>query len=109
MTIEDQLALALAALARIERKVDEQGAERQHRGGRWGSRAEAARWKGVGLDAIDGMIRRGELRVERIGPEPELRRDRLGRRIDRRRVRVWIDAAPLSDGQVDAAAREARS
>lgn len=108
VTIEDQLALLLEGMARIDRKLDELRAERQHQGGRWGTRAEAARHFAVSIDTVDAWIRSGALRAERRGPEPTERFDKLGRRIDRRLVRVWVAGPPRTGAEVARLAAEAR-
>jgi hypothetical protein len=104
--IEAAVAKAIAPLAAEVRALR---AEREHSAGHWGSRAEAAQHLDVGLDAVDAMIARRDLRVEKLGPEPkEDRRDKLGRRVDRRRVRVWLTGAPKSDAEIQELAEEAR-
>jgi hypothetical protein len=107
--IEDRLSAIEALLQTMQREQRARDAERQHQAGRWGSRQEAGRHLAVGLDAVDAMIARGELRVERIGPPPVERRDRLGRRIDRRRVRVWLVGPPKSEAEIAQIASEARA
>jgi hypothetical protein len=109
VTLEDRLAHVEDTTAAILRELRDLRAERQHQGGRWGSRAEAARHYAVSVDTIDSWARAGTIRVERRAPPPELRRDRLGRRIDRRRVRVWIAGPPATEQEIEQLAGEARS
>ena len=109
MTLEDRLAHVEDTAAAILRELRELRAERQHQGGRWGSRAEAGRHYAISVDTVDALIADGTLRAQRIGAPPVERRDRLGRRIDRRRVRVWIEGAPRTAAEVERLAAEARS
>jgi hypothetical protein len=108
MTIEDRLAHVEDTAAAILRELRELRAERQHQGGRWGSRAQAAQHHGRGLDWIDARIADGSLRSRKLGPDPVARRDKLGRRIDRRRVQVWIDGPPGTREEIGRLAAEAR-
>lgn len=96
MTIEDQLAELREQNAAILAELRGLRAERQHDAGRWATRAEAAEHLGVSLDTIDARLRDGGLQGKRLGDEPrEIRRDKMGRRIDRRPVRIWLDGPPV--------------
>lgn len=109
MTIEDRLIAMEDLLQTLLREQREQRAERQHQGGRWGSRNEAARHYDLSVDTIDARIADGTLRAKKLGPEPDDRRDTKGRRIDRRRVLVWIEGPPRTADEIDALAQEART
>jgi hypothetical protein len=109
VTIEDRLERIEVLVTTMLREGREDRSKRQHEAGRWASRAEAAKHYGLSVDTIDAHARAGALRSKKLGPEPEERRDRLGRRVDRRRVLVWIEGAPKPAAEIAAAASEARS
>jgi hypothetical protein len=109
VTIEDRLSRLEELLTTILREQREQRIERQHQGGRWGTRAQAAEHYAVSVDTIDSWIRAGTLRAERRGQAPELKHDSKGRRIDRRRVLVWIAGAPKTETEIGQLATAARA
>ncbi|HZL19239.1 MAG TPA: hypothetical protein VFG23_16005 [Polyangia bacterium] len=109
MTFEEGQALIIQQNAAILREVRELRAERQHQGGHWGSRAEAAKYYALSVDSVDARIADKTLRAKKLGEEPAERRDKLGRRIDRRRVLVWIEGSPRTEAEIDAMANEART
>jgi hypothetical protein len=108
VTIEDRLARIEDLLAVILREDREDRSKRQHQGGCWGSRRAAAEHHDISIDTVDARIADGTLKSKKLGPEPEDRRDKKGRRIDRRRVLVWIEGPPKTEAEIGQLASEAR-